>query len=120
MFTPKQVCKQVKANVKPVCNLTNTPPGKSGRFNLKELKMKVLKFSGSWCQPCKNLTAILEKYGITNYEEVDIDTEEGMQLVAKYSIRSVPTMLKLDNEGNVLDKQIGVKPDSDIKDFFQE
>lgn len=82
--------------------------------------MKVLKFSADYCNPCKNLTSILEKYGITNYEEIDICSEEGMQLVAKYSIRSVPTMLKLDDEGNVLDKQIGVKPDSDIKDFFQE
>jgi thioredoxin-like negative regulator of GroEL len=80
--------------------------------------MKILKFSADYCQPCKSLTGILEKYGITNYEEIDICSEEGSLLTSKYRVRSVPTLIKLDNEGNVLDTLVGVKPDSDIKEFF--
>lgn len=53
---------------------------------------KILKFSASWCGPCKSLTMTLkgEDLGVP-VEEVDID--ENSDLAVQYGIRSVPTLV---------------------------
>jgi thioredoxin 1 len=53
---------------------------------------KILKFSASWCGPCKMLTKTIEgqELGLP-LEEVDID--ENQSLAVQYGIRSVPTMV---------------------------
>lgn len=53
---------------------------------------KILKFSASWCGPCKSLSTILENVELSvDIENVDID--EDTVLSSKYRIRSVPTMI---------------------------
>ena len=81
--------------------------------------MKVLKFSASWCLPCRVLEKSLNRLGITDYESIDIDTDEGSELVNKYRVRSVPTLVKIDEEGITLDFQSGSKSDKEIKEFFE-
>lgn len=70
--------------------------------------MKILKFYASWCQPCKALTQFLEtnKHLIPcDIEEIDI--EKDMAAAVKYGVRSVPTMVLLDDENNVIRKNVG-------------
>jgi thioredoxin 1 len=66
--------------------------------------MKALKFSASWCGPCKMLTKNLESKGI-KLAEYDID--DHTDLAAKYGVRSVPTIVFTDNEGNKLEAFVG-------------
>lgn len=61
---------------------------------------KVLKFSASWCGPCKMLSKTIE--GIETdvvIEEVDID--EQSELAVEYGIRGVPTLVMLDENVEV-------------------
>ena len=53
---------------------------------------KILKFSASWCGPCKALAMTLkdEDLGVP-VEEVDIDAQS--DLAVQYGIRSVPTLV---------------------------
>jgi thioredoxin 1 len=53
---------------------------------------KILKFSASWCGPCKSLAMTLkgEDLGVP-VEDVDID--DSSYLAAQYAIRSVPTLV---------------------------
>jgi len=56
----------------------------------------IVKYSASWCSPCKALTPILESLskeydGKLNIYEVDVDSEP--ELSSIFNIRSVPTML---------------------------
>jgi len=78
--------------------------------------LKVLMFSASWCQPCKQVKPILEElvreYGLS-YEEIDVDGEKGPS-AAKYGVMSVPCIIFLDGE-TVVDMVHGVKP----RGFFQ-
>lgn len=74
---------------------------------------KCLKFGATWCAPCKALKPIFEKVsqmeefkGI-QFIEYDIEEEDSEDLVIKYGIRSVPTVVLLDENDNVLKKSIG-------------
>lgn len=57
---------------------------------------KVLKFSASWCGPCKALAMTMNSVK-TGVEVESVDIDENMELAAKYGIRGVPTMVMLED-----------------------
>lgn len=74
----------------------------------------VVKFSASWCNPCKRIKTIIDqvasKYSKkVNFVEVNFD--DLPELSSKYNIRSLPTVLFLDgppsNKKEVVSRQIG-------------
>ena len=65
--------------------------------------MKVLRFTASWCQPCKMLEKTLEDVETQIPIEV-IDIDENQGLAMDYGIRGVPTLIMLD--GNVEVKRV--------------
>lgn len=61
---------------------------------------RILRFTASWCQPCKALAKQLEEID-TNLpiEVIDIDDNQGLAL--EYGIRSVPTLVMMDENVEV-------------------
>ena len=57
--------------------------------------MKIIRFTASWCQPCKQLSQILSTIETSMPIEV-IDIDESPDLAGEFGIRSVPTMIMLD------------------------
>jgi len=69
------------------------------------MSIEVLKFSASWCGPCKVLAQTLKDVeGITA-----IDIDKDMETARKYGIRSVPTMVFL-KDGKEVHRQSGNMP----------
>lgn len=66
---------------------------------------KVLRFSAAWCQPCKNLAKILASENI-DIPVYDIDEASVKDLVYRYKIRSVPTIV-IDRGGDDFDLIVG-------------
>ncbi len=58
---------------------------------------KVLRFTASWCQPCKMLGKILEDIP-TDYPIEVIDIDENRELAIQYGVRGVPTLVMLQND----------------------
>lgn len=58
---------------------------------------QIYKFSASWCQPCKTLTARLKQKDIT-LPEYDIDNPDNKALMERYNVRQVPTVV-VDDDG---------------------
>jgi thioredoxin 1 len=56
---------------------------------------RVLRFTASWCQPCKALAQQLEELNMNLPIEV-IDIDENQTLAMEYGIRSVPTLVMMD------------------------
>lgn len=79
--------------------------------------MKVLKVYADWCNPCKELSKKLKNLNI-EHESIDIDTMDGEGITRKYNIRSLPTLLVVDDEGNLLRKLSGIHSDDEIKQFI--
>lgn len=76
--------------------------------------MKILKFYGDWCGPCKVLSKTLQSLNI-NVEEINVDSNE--ELVSKYHISSVPVLIKLDSEGKEIARLVGNKSKDQIEEF---
>jgi thioredoxin 1 len=58
---------------------------------------EVLKFSASWCGPCKMLAMTVKELDDNTVPITDVDIDENLELATKYGIRGVPTLVLLEN-----------------------
>jgi len=56
---------------------------------------EVLKFSASWCGPCKMLAMTVKELDDNTVPITDVDIDENLELATKYGIRGVPTLVLL-------------------------
>ena len=68
---------------------------------------KLIKLYADWCNPCKVLETMLKDNNI-EHESVNIDSPDGEDLSLKYNVKAIPTMLVLDENGNLLRKMTGL------------
>ena len=77
------------------------------------MSKKILRFSATWCQPCKMLAKNLETAQLNiPVEYVDIDSN--VTLTDDYGIRGVPTLVLLD-DGKEVSRLVGVKTADELK-----
>lgn len=70
--------------------------------------MQVIKFEKENCAPCVQVSEHLNRIGV-EYETINpYDTPEE---AAKYKVRSVPTVLVIDNSGQEVFRSVGYKPE---------
>jgi len=77
-------------------------------------------FWAPWCNPCKQLTPVIEKIVAELKGKVllaKVNTDEQMQLAAAFGIRSLPTVMLL-KDGRPLDGFMGVQPESVIREWL--
>jgi thioredoxin 1 len=78
--------------------------------------LALIDFWASWCMPCKIMGPVLNEVADEIGEKVKIgkvNVDEQQQLSAKFSVRSIPTLILLKN-GKEVDRFVGVK----TKDFL--
>lgn len=87
---------------------------------LKNNQPVLVDFSATWCQPCKQLTPILEKMADENKEIkfVKVDVDDCPDTSAKFKIRSVPTMILFKN-GVAIKTIVGLVSVKEIKTFLE-
>lgn len=68
--------------------------------------MKLLKFFTTYCGQCKQQTKLLE--GLTEVEVVPVDCDENEDLVDKYEVRGLPTLVLIDDNNEVVTKFTGI------------
>lgn len=79
--------------------------------------LKLLRFTSSTCQPCKILAKNLEEANLKMpIETIDIDVHG--ELVLDYGIRSVPTLIMIDELVEVK-RIIGVKTPEQLREWVQ-
>jgi thiol-disulfide isomerase/thioredoxin len=84
--------------------------------------MKYLDFWAAWCGPCKMMLPVVERLiesGIP-VDKIDIEQPENAAIVEKYGIKALPTFLLIDENGSVLEKLVGVNPESRYVEIFEK
>ena len=82
--------------------------------------MKILKFSNAICLPCKQMAKVID--------ELDDDTkslfeeytsENDITKFVKFNVRSVPTLIVVDESGNELRRSTGMLQRDKLIEFIQ-
>ena len=76
---------------------------------------KIYYFSAPWCGPCKMLRPVMDKSGLP-FQKINVDSDS--TLSAKYGIRNVPTLVKVDASGNEISRLVGNNPLDKIKNWY--
>lgn len=82
--------------------------------------MKALKFSASWCGPCKMLSQVVATAGdkiTVPIVEIDIDSDP--KLSVQYGVRSVPTMILIDENDTELKRNVGAMNETQLLEFLK-
>lgn len=87
--------------------------------------MEIIRFHAEWCGPCKAMQPMFDrvikdsKYSALNIKDVDVD-EDNDELTSKYKIRNVPTIIAVDENGEILDKIVGSVVENDLRAFLDK
>ena len=62
---------------------------------------RILRFTASWCQPCKTLAKNLELVNSKNVPIEVVDIDENQDYAIEFGVRGVPTLVMLDGNTEV-------------------
>jgi len=79
--------------------------------------MKILRFTASWCEPCKALSKTIERIDTEVPIQV-IDIDDQPELAQHFNIRSVPTLVKIDEDKKEVERTVGMATQSDLDKFI--
>ena len=80
--------------------------------------MKLLYFSAAWCGPCKSFGPIMDQVAQSGVPVQKVNIDANNELTAQYGIRSVPTVIKVDSNGNKVDMFVGARDANFVKQFY--
>lgn len=81
-------------------------------FSLNHKNMRIIKFEANSCHPCSAVGELLSKNKI-EHERYNIADNVGE--FVKFKVRSVPTVIRLNEEGEEIDRVVGFKPEEILK-----
>ena len=77
---------------------------------------KIVRFTASWCSPCKMLAKNLEEADLQfPIEVVDIDVNSDTAI--EYGVRGIPTLIMFDDDGNVSKRVTGLQSVEALKEW---
>ncbi|WDE00147.1 thioredoxin [Thalassomonas actiniarum] len=78
-------------------------------------------FYAPWCQPCKMIAPVVEQIAEEQpqLKVVKVDADNAQELMAKFGIRGIPTLLLVEN-GEVVNTQVGAASVSQVRTFVGE
>ena len=77
---------------------------------------KIVRFTASWCAPCKGLAMVIESIKTEVPIEV-IDIDQNQEVAMKSGIRSVPTLIMYDGDTEVK-RHTGVMTENQLTEWI--
>lgn len=79
---------------------------------------KFLKFEADWCSQCKAMDSILKGSDLP-IEHINVDDEDNELLVEQFKIRSMPTLVLVDEHDKELKRFVGITTVDKLKEAFE-
>jgi len=78
-------------------------------------------FYAPWCDPCKMIAPVIEQIALENnaLKVVKVDADNSQELMAKYGIRGIPTLLLIKN-GEQIATNVGAASVNKIRSFVNQ
>tara|TARA_Y100000361_G_scaffold96265_1_gene86222 strand:+ start:2695 stop:2943 length:249 start_codon:yes stop_codon:yes gene_type:complete len=77
---------------------------------------KIIYFTAPWCGPCRTFGPIVESSGLPVHK---VNIDEDQELAARYGVRSVPTLLKVDQNGQEVGQRVvGVQSKENVLNWY--
>jgi thioredoxin 1 len=101
--------------------MTNVSEVSSEQFvsEVEQHQGKVLvDFYAPWCGPCKMIAPIVEQISaeFTQLKVVKVNADNAQELMVRYGIRGIPTLLLIEN-GELINTKVGAASLSQVKEF---
>ncbi len=87
-------------------------------MNRERRMKKIIRFTASWCGPCKSLAQTLEQIE-TNVPIEVIDIDVHPEIATEYGIRGVPTLVMVE-ENNATKRLVGSKTKQELEAFIND
>lgn len=78
---------------------------------------QVLKFSAAWCGPCQALSMTIKGEDDWGVDIKEIDIDEELDMSAEYGIRSVPTLVLM-QDGKEVKRKSGALSKAQLREFI--
>lgn len=82
--------------------------------------MKILKFYSNSCGPCKVMSKELAKLKDIEIVDYDATDENNIEILDKYKVLSIPTIIVVDDKGDTINRFGGIVPIEKIKEVINE
>lgn len=79
---------------------------------------KNLYFTAKWCLPCQSFRPIVQSVISEGANIILIDADASNGLVERLGVQSIPSILVVDENYNVLKRHSGVMSKQDLKNFI--
>lgn len=80
----------------------------------------VIRFTASWCGPCKALAPIFDEVAAENpdVKVFVVDVDQHGELTQKFGVRGIPTIMRVKN-GAITAQKSGAQPKPEILELFK-
>lgn len=78
----------------------------------------LLKFSAPWCQSCNALSTVLKPINLDSVNLVEVDIDKEQDMVHLHKIRSIPTLVLLDEVGTEIKRSTDIKTKNKALQFL--
>lgn len=86
--------------------------------NKKQNMNKLIYISAPWCGPCKMFGPVMSEVANSGIPVEKVDADSSPEILTKYGVRNVPTVIKVDASGNALGKFVGAKSKQEVINFY--
>ena len=87
------------------------------------MRKEIVKVWGKWCGPCKTLAPIFERVSkMDEFKDItfrEVNAEDDDDFAEKYSVRNLPTILFLDENGEVVKRSVGSMRENELIDLIK-
>ena len=81
----------------------------------------VIKMSAPWCIPCQQLKPIFDEViqEISDIKIVEIDVEEHPDIASNYKVKSIPTIIIVDEDETIISMKSGFMNKNELERFIK-